>query len=95
MAGYTWNAKVQKQTVLPAKGGSWEYLLHELSPQNKIILSKDVENNIALNNWIEFRSIGAAYEGAAIYSRSIIPKRFDAFVFIDSTSALHPIESAR
>ena len=93
MAGYTWNAKIQKQTVLPAKGGSWEYLLHEISPQNKIILSKEIEKDIGLNKWIEFRSIGAAYEGAAIYSLSIIPKRFDAFVFIDSTTALHPIEN--
>jgi erythromycin esterase len=90
-AGYTWNGHLEKQTVLPAKGGSWEYLLHNLGDGNKIILSKDIRNNAALNKWIEFRSIGAAYEGAAIYTRSIMPKRFDAFVFIDSTSALHPI----
>jgi erythromycin esterase len=95
MAGYTWNGKIQKQTVLPAKGGSWEYLLHELSPQNKIILSKEVEDHIALNKWIEFRSVGAAYKGTAIYNVSIIPKRFDAFVFIDSTTALHPIEDIK
>jgi erythromycin esterase-like protein len=95
MAGYTWNTRIQKQIVLPAKGGSWEYRLHELSPENKIILSKDIRMNSELNKWIEFRSIGAAYEGAAIYSRSIIPKRFDAFVFIDSTTALHPIENVK
>ena len=93
MAGYMWGGHIQKQLVLPAKGGSWEYLLHEINSQNKIIFSKDLQNNGALNRWIEFRSIGAAYEGAAIYSRSVIPKRFDAFVFIDSTTALHPIEN--
>ncbi|HET9826870.1 MAG TPA: erythromycin esterase family protein [Chitinophagaceae bacterium] len=95
MAGYSWNTKIQLQSVLPAKGGSWEYLLHRLSPENKIIFSKELAKNPELNKWIEFRSIGAAYEGAAIYSRSIIPKRFDAFVFIDSTNALHPIENSR
>src|SRR4030095_102355 len=42
MAGYSWNAPVQKQAVLPAKGGSWENILHELSPENKIVLSKDI-----------------------------------------------------
>jgi erythromycin esterase-like protein len=93
MAGYTWGGNIQKQSVLPAKGGSWEYLLHEINPENKIVLSKDIQSNGALNKWIEFRSIGAAYEGAAIYSRSIIPKRFDAFIFIDSTNALQPIEN--
>lgn len=91
MAGYFWNGQLHKQIVLPAKAGSWEYLLHELSPANKIVLSKKIQDNVALSRWIEFRSIGAAYEGTAIYGRSIIPKRFDAFVFIDSTTALHPI----
>ena len=93
MAGYTWGGHIQRQSVLPAKGGSWEYLLHEINSKNKIIVSEDLQNNSALNRWIEFRSIGAAYEGAAIYSRSVIPKRFDAFIFIDSTTALHPIEN--
>jgi erythromycin esterase len=95
MAGYTWGGHIQKQSVLPAKGGSWEYLLHGINSENKIIFSKDIQKNGALNKWIEFRSIGAAYEGAAIYSRSIIPKRFDAFVFVDSTTALHPIENIK
>ncbi len=92
MAGYNWNGPVQKQIVLPAKAGTWEDLLHKQNPQNKIILSKDILNDATLNKWIGFRSIGAAYDGAAIYGLSIIPQRFDAFIFIDTTTALHPIE---
>ena len=92
MAGYYWNATPQKQAVLPAKGGSWESTLHQLSPENKIVFSRDIKNNDSLNKWIEFRSIGAAYSGSAVYGRSIIPQRFDAFLFIDTTTALHPIK---
>jgi len=92
MAGYSWNSPVQKQVVLSAKGGSWENILHELSSENKIVFSKDLKNNESLNKWIEFRSIGAAYSGGAVYGQSIIPKRFDAFLFIDTTTALHPIK---
>jgi erythromycin esterase len=91
MAGRTWNAALQEQTVLPAKEGSWEYLLHKQNNANKLILSKELRNNPALNKWIEFRSIGAAYDGTAIYNRSIIPERFDAFLFIDSTRTLRPV----
>jgi len=91
LAGYYWNGIPQKQVVLPAKGGSWENTLHQLSPENKIVLSREIKNNDSLKKWIEFRSIGAAYSGAAVYGQSIIPQRFDAFLFIDSTTALHPI----
>jgi erythromycin esterase len=92
MAGYSWDAPLQKQVVLTAKEGSWENMLHVLHAENKIVLSKDIKNNSSLNKWIEFRSIGAAYSGAAVYGRSVIPQRFDAFLFIDSTTALHPIK---
>ena len=91
MAGDSWDAPIRTQTVLPAKAGSWESILHELTPANKIILSRDIEKNNSLNKWIEFRSIGASYRGTSGYGRSIIPQRFDAFIFIDSTTAVHPI----
>jgi hypothetical protein len=40
------------------------------------------------------RSVGASFSGAAIYNPSIIPKRFDAFIFIDTTSAILPVMAA-
>jgi erythromycin esterase len=91
-AGYSWNASVQRQVVLPAKAGSWEALLHEENNENKLILSKDLQDNKSFNKWIEFRSIGASYSGAAIYNYSIMPRRFDVFLFIDSTTATKPLE---
>jgi erythromycin esterase-like protein len=92
MAGYSWKAPAQQHVVPAAKKGSWENILHELSAENKIVFSKDIRTNEALSTWIEFRSIGAAYSGGAVYGRSVIPHRFDAFLFIDSTTALHPIQ---
>jgi erythromycin esterase-like protein len=91
LAGYSWNAPLIVQEVPAAKAGSWEYLLHIQSAENKIILSKDIRDNRNFDKWIEFRSIGATFSGAAIYNLSIMPRRFDAFVFIDSTTALHPV----
>jgi hypothetical protein len=34
-------------TVPPAVAGSWEHMLHELSPADKIILSKDIREEKA------------------------------------------------
>jgi erythromycin esterase-like protein len=90
-AGKKWYAPLEKCTLPPAKKGSWENILHEMNPENKILLSKEISNNQQLNQWISFRSVGAAYSDNAVYGSAIVPRRFDAFVFIDSTTASHPI----
>ena len=92
-AGYYWNAPLQKIEVPSARTGSWENILHALNADDKIILSKELRNNKTLNQWIAIRSIGAAYSNNAIYGEAIIPRRFDAFVYIDSTSAVMPIQN--
>jgi erythromycin esterase-like protein len=90
-AGMKWNAPLQKLKVQPAIKGSWENILHNLGSSNKIVLSKEIGNDPRLNQWLAFRSIGAAYSDNAVYGTAIVPQRFDAFVFIDSTTATHPI----
>jgi erythromycin esterase-like protein len=56
-----------------------------------LLLSSEMLSVPELNKWIEMRSVGATYSGAAIYNRSIMPRRFDAFIFIDSTIAISPL----
>ena len=90
-AGKKWYAPLEKCNVPQAKKGSWENILHEMNAENKILLSKEMSGNLQLNQWISFRSIGAAYSDNAVYGSAIVPRRFDAFVFIDSTTASHPI----
>lgn len=91
LAGYRWNAPLTEQIVLPAKKDTWEEILHSQGAYDKIILSKDLSGSPKWDKWIEFRSIGASFDGSAIYSQSIIPRRFDAFIFIDSTTAIKPL----
>ncbi len=91
LAAYHWNAPLQEIEIPPARKGSWQNILHELSPGDKIILSRELENNKLWNEWIDFRSIGAVYSGKDFYGTTIIPQRFDAFVYIDSTTALRPL----
>ncbi|WP_247234433.1 erythromycin esterase family protein [Telluribacter sp. SYSU D00476] len=95
IAGSSWGAPLQTMNVPQAVPGSWEQILHELSPTNKIILSKDIRDNKQLNQRIGHRAIGVVYNPAiehrGNYVPSVLPKRYDAFIFIDQTRALRPI----
>jgi len=91
LAGSYWNAPLQEIPVPPAIKGSWENILHDIGPGNKIIISKDLIDNQAWDLSLPFRSIGDIYTGKDFYGTAIVPKRFDAFVYIDSTTAVHSL----
>lgn len=92
LAANEWNSVEKNITVPAARPGSWEGLLHVSGHENKLVFSKEIEADPQLNRWLEFRSIGATYNGMDSYSQSIIPGRFDAFMFIDSTTPLRPLD---
>jgi erythromycin esterase-like protein len=97
IASDAWGGAIQKMEVPPAMEGSWEALLHALSPTNKIILSKDMRNDRTLNTWMGHRAIGVVYnpkrEQYGNYVPSVVPRRYDAFIFIDQSTALHPLQT--
>ncbi|MFC6998015.1 erythromycin esterase family protein [Rufibacter roseus] len=97
IAARGWGAPIETMEVPPAQQGSWEQILHQLSPSDKIIFSKDLKNNKPLNRPVGHRAIGVVYnpqiEHLGNYVPSVLPKRYDAFLFIDQTHALHPIET--
>ncbi len=95
IASRAWGAPMQKMTVPPAVAGSWEHILHELSPADKIILSRDIREEKGLKRPVGHRAIGVVYdpksEHLGNYVPSVMPKRYDAFVYLEQTEALHPI----
>lgn len=92
-----WGGPIKIIDMPEATEGSWEYVLHQLSPTDKIILSKDIAGEKLLNRPVGHRAIGVIYnpelEHLGNYVPSVIPKRYDAFLFIDQSEALHPIET--
>lgn len=96
IAAEGWGKPIKKMEVPPAEQGSWEDILHKLGGTDKIILSKDISENKFFKKSIGHRAIGVVYhpdEGQFPYFvPSIIPRRYDAFIFIDRTNALHPID---
>jgi len=91
MAAYHWGGEMEKMVVPKAKPGSWEHLLHETGAHNKLILSKDIKN---LKSPIGHRAIGVVYDPDyefGNYVPSVIPSRYEAFIFLDKTQALHSL----
>jgi len=95
-AGRSWGATMKTMQMPEARKGSWEYLLHQAGKENKLLLMDDFAGNDALmENHIGHRAIGVVYnsqyEQYGNYVPTILPLRYDAFIFLDETRALYPL----
>jgi erythromycin esterase-like protein len=96
MAGKNWGAPMQAMHMPEARRGSWEYLLHKAGPENKLFLMNDfLSNDVFMENHIGHRAIGVVYnpvyEQYGNYVPTILPLRYDSFIYLDETNALHPL----
>jgi erythromycin esterase-like protein len=80
--------------VPEARGGSWEDLLHRAAAKNAMLLFDGTDDGgiRGLDAPLDHRAIGVVYEPRAErvgnYVPTIVPRRYDAFLFIDETHAL-------
>jgi erythromycin esterase-like protein len=94
IAGNRWGAPMQQMRVPPAQAGSWEELLHRAGGDNKLLRMDDLRplrGAVALRG---HRAIGVVYHPsheAGNYVPSVLPDRYDAFLYFDETQALHPL----
>lgn len=99
MAGRQWGAPMQKMEVPRAKASSWEAKLHEAGPGDKLLLMKELRHLEELKKPIGHRAIGVVYnpeyEAFGNYVPSKITERYDAFMYIDETEAVHPLHNHR
>lgn len=95
IAADRWGDPFEIINVPPAKLTKWEGQLHAASPEDKVLLFND-ENRELFNDWIGHRAIGVvynpAYEDYGNYVPSRVGSRYDAFIYIDQTTALHPLQ---
>lgn len=96
VAGRSWGAPSQEMKVPKAIAGSWEELLHRGGAGNRLLLFE--EEQPALDDAvIGHRAIGVVYHPErerGNYVPTAVSQRYDAFLFIDETKALSPLESA-
>lgn len=95
IAGSHWGAPMKAMNLPAAKAGSWEDYLYQLDQGDCLLLSEEIAREERLQAPIPHRAVGVVYhprtESFGNYVPSVIPERYDAFIFIEETEALHPL----
>jgi len=82
-------------TVPPGRPGSWEDVLHEAGAENRLLLFESTRDREALLEERGHRAIGVVYhpefEQYGNYVPTLLPLRYDAFLYLDETRALEPL----
>jgi erythromycin esterase len=100
IASKEWGEPMERMPVPSAIDGSWDSFLHRLDDnvgRNKLLTFDDIDKTEtpSLLESKGQRAIGVvynpSYEKYGNYVETILPIRYDAFLFIDETHALHPL----
>ena len=95
IAGEEWGAPMRVMVTPPAREGSLEYSLHRESTENRYLLFNTEDIRSMYDSAIRHRAIGVVYNPEAErygnYVPSVMANRYDAFVYLDETTALHPL----
>ncbi|QTD40518.1 erythromycin esterase family protein [Sporosarcina sp. Te-1] len=94
IAADSWGAPLERMTVPPAKFNTWEGQMHAAGAEDQVLLFTD-DNRQLFNEWIGHRAIGVVYnpafEAYGNFVHSRVGSRYDAFIFINQSTALHPL----
>jgi erythromycin esterase len=94
LAAESWGGPAMIMPVPAAQPGSWEALLHEQEPGNKLLLLQGWRKNTELIKKRGHRDIGPVYspdQEAGSYVPTNLPNRYDAFLYLDNTQVPRPL----
>src|SRR5207249_5060470 len=95
IAGREWETPMEQMPVPPAREGSWEEILHRLGTEDKLLLLGRADQTRELLQTRGHRAIGVVYhpefERYGNYVPTVLPRRYDAFLYLDETHALQPL----
>jgi erythromycin esterase-like protein len=97
IAAEEWGSPMQRIRVPDARPGSFEDILHRGVGRDALLLfdGRDDGGIVGLDAPIPHRAIGVVYDPAAErwgnYVPTIVPRRYDAFMYLDSSRAVDPL----
>lgn len=95
VAANEWGDVMRVMKVPSAFAGSWENILHNFDAKNRIVFMNNTMKEHLSEKIIAHRAIGVVYHPDQEYYGNYVPskisERYDAFIYLDKTSALHPL----
>jgi erythromycin esterase len=94
MAGKAWSAPMEKMKLPEARKGSLEETLHSESADNRLMIFNKSEHE-RFGKPFPHRAVGVVFHPHyefQNYVPSLVNARYDAFVYIDQSSAVHPLK---
>lgn len=95
IAGSGWATPMEKMSVPPARAGSIEEVLHNESDGNRLLIFDRNNKKERFGETLPHRAIGVVYhperERFGNYVPTVLNARYDAFIYIDQSRALHPL----
>ncbi|WP_260191969.1 erythromycin esterase family protein [Actinophytocola gossypii] len=95
IAGDAWGAPMREIPVPPARSGSVEDALHRGAPPAAVLTFPSGERIDLLTDQLAHRAIGVVYhpqrEHWGNYVPTVLGARYDAFLWLDETTALRPL----
>jgi erythromycin esterase-like protein len=95
IAGRAWDAPMQRMPVPPAREGSWEDVFHRAGQRDRMLIFDEGMRSDLWRRRRGHRAIGVVYhpqlERHGNYVPTVLPDRYDAFLYLDETEALDPL----
>lgn len=96
IAGKKWSAPMKTMTIPKAIRGSVEALLHHESATNRLLIFDRTNTKERFCKTLPHRAIGVVYNPSHEQHGNYVPSRlngrYDAWLYVDKTQALHPLQ---
>ncbi|WEK17796.1 MAG: erythromycin esterase family protein [Candidatus Pedobacter colombiensis] len=91
IAAKEWGGEMEEMNVPEAHPGSVEELLHQDAATDRLLIFER-DKKQRFDKMMPHRAIGVIYHPKReSYGASVLSSRYDAFIYIDQTMALHPL----
>lgn len=98
MAANAWEADLRAVPLIPAAEGSWEDVLYRAGEEDKLLITADTPESEEFLKLRGHRAVGVVYdpdhERFGNYVPTVLPRRYDALIYLRETQALHPLRTA-